>query len=186
MIYLARFICLLALLASACCSASSFPHKYDRQFKSSSARYMPGVDWKLLKAQCWQESRFIVDAVSPVGAKGVCQFMPATWDDVQQELDFVASPFTADLNIEAAAYYMGKLRKGWSSPRPEFDKHTLAMASYNAGFGNLLKAQKKCDMATLYPCIEKCLPKVTGSNANETKHYVRSIWRYYGQMRLNL
>jgi len=145
---------------------------------------MPGVDWRLLKAQCWQESRFIEAAVSPVGAMGLCQFMPGTWADVTRQLNIEGSAFAPDLSIDAAAYYMGQLRRQWSSPRPEFDRHSLAMASYNAGLGNLLKAQQQCDMATTYACIAGCLPDVTGRHSKETLDYVVKIWAYWMEMKL--
>ena len=141
---------------------------------------MPFVDWRLLKAQCYQESLLDPLAVSPVGAQGICQFMPATWADMPIE----GSPFTPRLNIHAAAYYMGRLRTGWSSPRPEFDRHSLAMASYNAGFGNLLKAQRLCTGAILYAEIIDCLPDVTGRHSNETITYVERIWGFYLRIKL--
>lgn len=178
------FILALALLPFHTYSQQSFPAKYDQQFKASSGRYLPGVDWQLLKAQCYQESRLKEQAVSPVGAKGVCQFMPATWNEVQRKLEFTASPFTPSLNIDAAAYYMGYLRNQWATPRPQFDRHSLALASYNAGLGNLLESQKLCGMATLYQCIADCLPEVTGHHSEETFGYVNNIWRYYLDMKL--
>lgn len=49
---------------------------------------MPGVDWRLLKAQYYQESHLKPNAVSPVGAAGVAQFMPATWRQISRELGY--------------------------------------------------------------------------------------------------
>lgn len=146
---------------------------------------MPGVDWRLLKAQCWQESRLRYDAVSPVGAMGLCQFMPGTWKGVSRRLGFGpdTSAFAPSLSIEAAGYYMASLRGQWRSPRPEWDRHSLSMASYNAGLGHLLNAQKKCGGGNLYPTIIKCLPDVTGRHSVETINYVRLIWVYWERMR---
>lgn len=146
---------------------------------------MPGVDWKLLKAQCFAESSFIETAVSPVGAQGLCQFMPGTWEDVQKGLRIQGDPFDATLNIQFAAFYMSGLRRSWSSPRPERDRHNLAMASYNAGFGNLLRAQRLCDGKLLYDEIIVCLPRVTGRHSKETIDYVKKIRRFYIRLLLS-
>lgn len=157
--------------------------KYDKAFKAYSNKYMPGVDWKILKAQCWQESRFKAFAVSPVGAKGICQFMPATWRDMEKRHNFVGDVFDPNLNIEMAASYMAILRSGWSSPRPETDRISLSLASYNAGFGNLLKAQRKCEMALMYDEIIQCLPDITHHHSKETIDYVSNIWNYWFQLK---
>ncbi|MCH2276991.1 transglycosylase SLT domain-containing protein [Thalassospira sp.] len=147
---------------------------------------MPGLDWRLLKAQCWQESRFREGAVSPVGAMGLCQFMPGTWKQISGQMNMPAnaSAFAPELSIEAAAYYMAKLRSQWSAPRPEYDRHSLALASYNAGLGNLLTAQTLCGGANLYPRIVTCLPEVTGRHSRETISYVDHIWRFWKLMLL--
>jgi membrane-bound lytic murein transglycosylase F len=166
--------------------ASSFPDKYDNDFRSAAGRFMPGVDWRLLKSQCWQESRFKTGAISPVGAMGLCQFMPGTWNQVAGQLDFPAnaSAFAPELSIEAAAYYMGRLRAQWSAPRPETDRHSLALASYNGGLGNILAAQAKCQGANGYQQIIHCLPQVTGPHSRETIDYVDQVWRYFKIMLL--
>lgn len=129
-----------------------------------------------------------MDAVSPVGAMGLCQFMPGTWGEARGALRYSpgASAFDPDLSIEAAGWYMARMRRGWSAPRPEADRHSLAAASYNAGFGNLLKAQRRCGGANGYGEIIGCLPDVTGRHSRETITYVRRIWRYYTQMVLGL
>lgn len=142
---------------------------------------MPGLDWKLLKAQCYQESLLKPDAVSPVGAQGLCQFMPGTW---RQVMERDVSAFVPELSIEAAAIYMSRLRRQWSAPRPEWDRHSLALASYNAGLGHLLTAQKRCGGVAAYNGIIRCLPYVTGRHSEETITYVARIWKWFRQMTL--
>ena len=160
---------------------AQIPDTYDMEIKRLASVYIPEIDWRLLKAQLWQESRFKADAVSPVGAKGIGQFMPETWDEVCNELNYPAGadPFNTSLNIRAAAFYMRKRIKGWSSPRPDADRISLALASYNAGFGNLLKAQKLAGGVNDYKSIIKQLPAVTGKHSAETIGYVTVIWKYY-------
>lgn len=146
---------------------------------------MPVVNWKLLKSQCFAESSFRPDVISPAGAMGICQFMPLTWKDVENGTKIQGNPFDAKLNIQFAAYYMNRLRRSWSAPRPDRDRHSLAMASYNAGFGNLLHAQRLCRNAALYNDIIVCLPRVTGHNSEETITYVERIWRFYRRLLLS-
>lgn len=107
--------------------------------------------------------------------------MPGTWDDVSRALGFgVVSPHVARYAIEGGAYYMAKLRRTWSSPRPSDDRQKLAQASYNAGAGNLISAQRRCGGALLYAEIIPCLEQVTGPrNAHETRTYVERIARWW-------
>ena len=174
------FTLLAVLWVPACWSASYFPDRYDSKIEQAAEQFLPGVDWKLLKAQYYQESRLNPDAVSPVGAAGVAQFMPGTWYEISKQLGYEnISPHMAGPAIKAGAYYMAKLRKGWSSPRPETDRHSLALASYNAGFGNLLKAQRLAGGVPDYFRISKRLPDVTGDYSRETLTYVTRIWGYW-------
>lgn len=180
------FITVCASWASACWSASYFPDHYDTKIQQAAERFLPGEDWRLLKAQYYQESLLNPNAISPVGAEGVAQFMPGTWRDVSRELDIeFANPRMAGPAILAGAYYMGKLKRVWSSPRPASDRYSLALASYNAGAGNLIKAQRKCDGANAYADIVVCLPDVTGHHSKETITYVRRIWSYWVRMLLD-
>lgn len=154
--------------------------KYDISFRKHTRIYLPrDFDWELLKAQCFQESAFREEAVSPVGAQGLCQFMPATWEEQTNIAGVTGHPFNYDLNIQMAAQYMSRLIRGWSSPRPRNDQFSLALASYNAGFGNILNAQRRCDGEALYDDIMICLPCITGHHSIETNQYVYRIWAFY-------
>lgn len=182
-LWLLASISVLVLSLPAFSWASSFPDTYDNKIRTAARDYLPGVDWRLWKAQLYAESRLDPAAVSPVGARGVAQFMPGTWSDVVDALDLEGvSPHMAEPAIAAGAYYMGTLRQGWSAPRPEMDRHSLAMASYNAGFGHLIKAQKRCGGPPGYAEIIACLPDVTGRHSRETITYVSRIWRHWQSM----
>jgi hypothetical protein len=69
----------------------------------------------------WQESRFRADAISPAGAQGVAQFMPATaaWVRLQ-------NPFDMSDAINKSAELLRQLRN-------QFGNLGLAAAAYNAG-----------------------------------------------------
>lgn len=164
-----------------------FPDRYDREIRAAAGRWWPGVPWRLWKAQLYQESRLDPAAVSSAGARGLAQFMPATWAEIAPALGYgLVSPHLAGPAIKAGAYYMARLRKGWSSPRPADDRHKLAQASYNAGMGNLLAAQRVCGGALLYAEIIACLPDVTGRHAAETITYVERIRRWWTMMEAGL
>lgn len=140
--------------------------------------------WKVYKAQLYQESLLNPNAKSHVGALGIAQFMPGTWKEVAGQLGYAKSvtPKNPTLAIKAGAYYMARLRKSWKAKRPEIHRHSLALASYNAGMGNLLKAQRKCNNARMYHKIIVCLPDVTGHHSEETITYVNRIWSYWRKM----
>ena len=177
------FIMVCVFSASVCWSASSFPDRYDTDIEAAATRYLPQTDWRLLKAQYYQESRLQPDAVSPVGAVGIAQFMPGTWADVSRSLGFEKlNRRMAQPAILAGAYYMAKLHGVWKAPRPAADRHSLAMASYNAGAGHLIKAQRLCGGVNAYAEIARCLPRVTGHHSRETITYVQRIWKYWTQM----
>ena len=117
-----------------------------------------------------------------MGARGLAQFMPGTWDDVTRHLGFAGTPHE-DMAIEAGAYYMAKLRHTWRRNRDGAERQPLAQASYNAGTGNILKAQALCGDAKLWSAISTCLHLVTGEkNAHETRTYVERIARWRKQM----
>lgn len=167
------------------CWPVSFTDKYDGTINSAVKRWWPDVPfWKLWKAQLYQESRLDPKAVSPVGARGLAQFMPATWNDIMRQMGTVGSP-DEDIAIEAGAFYMAKLRRMWKADRSALEKHDLAAASYNAGAGSILKAQTRCNDARLWSGIAPCLEVITGPQfSRETRTYVERIDVWWKQMEL--
>ena len=163
-----------------------FTDEYDDWFEKYTGRYLPFHEYYVVKAQCYQESLLKADAESPVGAQGLCQFMPGTWRDTAKSLQFSATDnaFNPERSIQAAAYYDGRLRKTWKSDRPEKDRMNLVFASYNAGAGHLINAQKVCGGPNLYDDIVICLPQITGHHSVETMQYVERIrkWEYMMKM----
>lgn len=120
--------------------------------------------------------------MSPVGARGLAQFMPATWRDMEKRFGGRASPHD-DISIEYGAYYMSRKMHTWRRDRPKFEQWRLGLASYNAGTGNIIKAQSLCDNRRTWSEISKCLHRVTGDrNSHETKTYVPRIERWWSQL----
>lgn len=163
------------------------PIIYDELIRAATATFLPDWDWRWLKAQLFAESALVPDAVSPAGAQGIAQFMPATWRDVVQarNLPKNASPFDPIIAIPSAAWYNAKIRSWWRTPRPEDDRRRLTFAAYNAGFGNLSRAAAKAG-ETCQPMdwqhIAQVLPEITGPHAAETIGYVARIERYFAQL----
>jgi soluble lytic murein transglycosylase-like protein len=81
-----------------------------------------GLDPRLLRSVIVKESGFRPCAVSPKGARGLMQLMPATIDQFH-----VADPFDAKQNVDAGAHYLKQLLEKYSGDVP------LALAAYNAG-----------------------------------------------------
>jgi soluble lytic murein transglycosylase-like protein len=138
-----------------------------------------------LMAQAVQESRFNSLAVSPMGAVGLAQFMPATATQVGNELKPKLALFKDGFDrqnpiqsIWAQTYYMNKLYGQWTTKRSNLGKLELAFASYNAGLGNILDAQKASKNLTNWNDIKLHLSKVTGKNSLETISYVDYIIKY--------
>jgi hypothetical protein len=84
-----------------------------------------GIPAPFLARLIWQESRFRSREVSPVGAQGMAQFMPAT--ALEEGLDDPFDPLKA---IPAAAGFLRKLHR-------QFGNLGLAAAAYNAGGGRI-------------------------------------------------
>lgn len=156
--------------------AGPFPDKYDATIKAAAERHLPDWDWRLLKAQYWQESHLDPNARSRVGAEGIAQFMPETSVEVWKYLGYgTVDRRLAEPSIYGGAYYLGTLMRYWKAPRTDLSRRRFAQASYNAGAGGVGKAQKRCGGGMEYPLIERCLP-------GETRTYVRLIERWYGAM----
>jgi MYXO-CTERM domain-containing protein len=94
----------------------------------------------LIAAQLSQESGFNPHARSGAGARGIAQFMPATWatwgqgGDVWNPADAIPAQGRFMCALAAAA------RKGVRAGRLSGDVVPLALAGYNAGFGAVQNA----------------------------------------------
>ena len=95
---------------------------YADLFSRAASRY--GVDASLLAAMASQESGFNASAVSPAGAQGLMQFMPATAKGLGVN---AMDPNSA---IDGAARYLSNLTQ-------QFGSTDLALAAYNAGPGTV-------------------------------------------------
>ena len=95
---------------------------YADLFSRAASRH--GVDASLLAAMASQESGFNSSAVSPAGAQGLMQFMPAT------AAGLGVNPLDPGSAIDGAARYLSSLTQ-------QFGSTDLALAAYNAGPGTV-------------------------------------------------
>lgn len=157
-------------------------NEFDYVIRAAVEKHLPGYDWRLFKAQLWEESKFDPLAKSDVGALGIAQFMPGTWKEWSKKAGWPGFDAThPEASIFTGACYMSYLIGQWSWPRPELDRNCLAMASYNSGLGDILDAQKAADSASGYREIMAKLPQVEPKHAPETIRYVKRILGYYTQ-----
>jgi membrane-bound lytic murein transglycosylase F len=148
--------------------------QYDLYFKQWSKKYSPMIDDRLLKVVCSKESHLNPNALSKEGALGLCQFMKGTWISISKENRLIERTgyFNPSQSILAASYYLAKLHQ-YFKHKPDSIRYTLA--SYNAGIGNVLKADRLCGNRG-YEQMTSCLSKVTSkSSARTTNLYVNGI-----------
>lgn len=105
--------------------ATGTPSPYDDLFQAASQKY--GVDPALLSAVARQESGYDPTAVSPAGAQGLMQLMPATAQGLGVENSF--DPAQA---VDGAARLLRDLLD-------RFGRTDYALAAYNAGPGAVLR-----------------------------------------------
>ena len=84
-----------------------------------------GVPAAWIRAVMRAESFGAVRAISPKGAMGLMQIMPATWADLRQRYRLGADPYDAHDNIIAGAAYLRELHDRYGAPG--------FLAAYNAG-----------------------------------------------------
>jgi membrane-bound lytic murein transglycosylase F len=110
---------------------------YDGYFKQY-ARTI-GWDWRLLAAQCYQESTFDPNAQSWAGAKGLMQIMPSTADHLGLPRDQLNNP---EQSIAAATRYLKELEDELSTVRNPTERQNLALAAYNGGLHHVRDAMR--------------------------------------------
>jgi soluble lytic murein transglycosylase len=131
-----------------------------------------GVDPFLVLAIMRQESRFLPDAISPVGAVGLMQIMPNTGEAIAKETgrnefrpDDLLNP---DVSVSLGSYYV-KEQAG------ELGSIELALAAYNAGPDVVRKWTKRKDIPQIDLFTEMIPYK-------ETRLYVKAVlaneWTY--------
>ncbi len=143
------------------------------------------LDALLMMAQGFQESRLNQAAVSPVGAIGVMQVMPATGRQMN-----VGDIRQLEPNIHAGTKYMHHLMEVYfpNEPKDLVNRTLLTFASYNAGPNRIRRlrqetAARGLDRNLWFDNVEVLAAEAIGS---ETVTYVSNIFKYYVAYRLML
>ena len=122
-----------ALAAIMITAAEDFPAAFARSanFTAACVAHAPeaamrlGLGIDVITRVMLAESRGHPNAVSPKGAIGCMQIMPATWAYLSQRYGLGADPFDARMNMIGGALYLTDLTRRFGLPG--------AFAAYNAG-----------------------------------------------------
>lgn len=129
-------------------------HAYDDLIAEAAERY--NLDPHIIRAVMQTESAFNTMAVSPVGALGLMQLMPA----VAEELG-VTDPMDPRQNIMGGALYLKRLLTAHRG------NVKLALASYNAGPGNVAKYRAIPPFKETQNYVKKITALVADAKAGE-------------------
>ncbi|HEY7027662.1 MAG TPA: transporter substrate-binding domain-containing protein [Gemmatimonadales bacterium] len=150
-------------------------------FRKYSEKY--NVDYLLMAAQAYQESRLNQNARSPVGAIGIMQIMPETGASLK-----VGDITLLEPNIHAGVKYMRTVRDTYfeNEPMDNLNKALFTFASYNAGPGRVSQLRREAEKRRLNPNVwfgnvEQIASERIG---RETVTYVSNIFKYYIAYRL--
>ncbi|MEG1937346.1 MAG: transglycosylase SLT domain-containing protein [Rikenellaceae bacterium] len=109
--------------------------KYDDLFKEIASK--EDLDWRLLSAIAFVESKYHNDVISPNGAVGIMQIMPQTGAVHGRDKDALLSPY---VNISTAAKHLHivarKLKINGKAIAKE-DRLAILIAAYNCGHGHM-------------------------------------------------
>jgi len=145
-------------------------------FRKYGAQY--NMDWMLMAAQGFQESRLDQNARSHVGAIGVMQVMPATGRELN-----VGDIRQIDSNIHAGIKFIrGMVDRYYAhEPMDDLNKVLFAFASYNAGPARIRGLRREAagrglDANVWFGNVERVASERIG---RETVTYVSNIYKYY-------
>ena len=148
---------------------------FEYKFRSSARKV--GIDWHLLAAMAYQESRWSNDAESPTGVRGIMQLTTktATFLGVDDRLDMTQS-------IDAAARYLLQLKARLPEDIKDPERTWFAVGSYNMGFKHIIKAYNKAKKQKLdqtkWSTVSDLLPRLYGKRYGkgiQAKDYVERV-----------
>jgi membrane-bound lytic murein transglycosylase MltF len=136
------------------------------------------LDYLLMIAQGYQESKLDQNARNPSGAVGVMQVLPSTGKDMD-----VGDITKLEPNIHAGVKYIRFMMNQFyaNEPMDPLNKGLITFASYNAGPGRISQLRKEAAKRGLDPNkwfnnVEVVAAEKVG---RETVQYVSNIYKYY-------
>ncbi|MFN9175254.1 MAG: transglycosylase SLT domain-containing protein, partial [Synechocystis sp.] len=148
-----------------------FPFPYQKLIFDWSAKRQ--LNPFLVTALIRQESRFEKEIKSPAGATGLMQVMPSTAEWIAPQINLKDYSLTDPTdNVNMGTWYFDHTHQTYNN------NSALAVASYNAGPGNVSKWLAEFDNADPDAFVEK-IP------FRETKGYVESVFgNYWNYLRI--
>ncbi|HEY8131416.1 MAG TPA: lytic transglycosylase domain-containing protein [Thermoanaerobaculia bacterium] len=137
---------------------------YPRKYEEAIMKYarQNNLDPYLIMGLVHQESTFNPLARSPVGAVGLMQLMPPTAKELARRLNSSANVENPEVNIRLGTFYFRQLVDMFGGVVQ------LAVASYNAGMGNVMRWRRAAPRKPLDEFIES-MPFA------ETRNYVKRV-----------
>jgi membrane-bound lytic murein transglycosylase MltF len=167
-------------------SAKKISQRYDPTFRKYSKRYFgPAFDWRYFKAQGFAESELKPNAKSWVGARGLMQLMPSTYQDIASHRPEFGPIDQPEWNIAAGILFDRDLWQLWKTGVPEEERYHFMFASYNAGEGTIGRALAAATKVgpPVWASVEQVAPTVSRWRYLETLGYVRKIDTTYARLR---
>jgi membrane-bound lytic murein transglycosylase MltF len=166
-------------------AAKKITDRYDPVFRKYTKRFFgPAFDWKYFKAQGFAESGLKADATSWVGARGVMQLMPSTYQEIASHRPEFGAIDQPEWNIAAGIMHDHYLWELWGKGIPQEERHRFMFASYNAGEGTISRAiavARNNGSEPVWSNVALIAPSVTRWRYSETLGYVRRIDSAYAK-----
>jgi soluble lytic murein transglycosylase-like protein len=138
----------------------------------------PDAPTALYIAQLANESGFNPEAVSPVGAQGLAQFMPATARDIGRQRPDMGPALSTNPTwaVRALVYYdLQNLRRIEAASL--FDRWAMALCAYNGGLGWVWRDQAKARTRGLDPGRVESVDQVNAGRSTAAKRENSNYWR---------
>jgi membrane-bound lytic murein transglycosylase F len=155
--------------------------RYRPWFEEAAAE--TGIDWRLLAAVGYQESRWDETAVSPTGVRGLMMLTAETAQRVG-----VSDRNDPRDSILGGARYLRLIRETIPARIEDPDRTWLALAAYNVGYGHLedarILAQRRGKSPDAWPDVQEALPLLAQERwyARARRGYARG-WEPVGFVR---
>lgn len=125
------------------------------------------IDPRLLRAIAQAESSWNPRAISPVGARGIVQIMPATWAELRARYGGPDDPFDPAQNFRLGAHYLREIATYLSSQGIPVTIRRVA-AAYNGGMGMVTRRYREGRDETGWPL--------------ESRNYAAKVARLVGSL----
>lgn len=149
-----------------------YPLRYTESVEKYAETYQ--VDPYFVYAVIHSESHFNPEAVSKVGASGLMQLMPDTFDWLKtrlkenRPLQYHPDVFDPEINIQYGTYMLSLLLE-------EFGDRDVAIMAYHAGRGNVAKWLKN----PKYSADGKTIHTIPYEDTEDYVHHVNKAYQIY-------